>query len=137
MKNILGIAIVTAMLAAPVAVHAQGLVNGAQQGAEEGNEAAGPIGGIVGGAVGAATGTLGAILGADQSPRFEEYARGRHHRSYTYRHELRVGAMLPGTGIGYYDVPSEYGVQPGYRYTVLNGHTVLVNRNNRVVQIID
>mgnify|MGYP006170185469 FL=1 len=45
--------------------------------------------------------------------------------------------MLPEDGVVYREVPAEYGVQ-GYRYTVVNGRTVLVEpRTRRIVQIIN
>lgn len=48
-----------------------------------------------------------------------------------------VGGVLPEAGITYYDVPQTYGTTP-YRYTVVNGQTVLVEpRSRRVVQVID
>ena len=50
---------------------------------------------------------------------------------------FRSGTILPGTGVTYYDVPASYGVQ-GYRYTVVNDRTVLVDpATGRIVQIID
>ena len=46
-------------------------------------------------------------------------------------------AVLPETGVTYYDVPESYGPTP-YRYTVVNGATVLVEpRTRRVVQIVE
>ena len=43
----------------------------------------------------------------------------------------------PGRGVTYYDVPSEYGVH-GYRYTVVNDRTVLVDpATGRIVEVID
>ena len=56
MRKKFGIAMVVALLAAPVVVHAQGIIGGMQRGAAEGNYAAGPVGGVVGGAVGGAVG---------------------------------------------------------------------------------
>jgi hypothetical protein len=48
-----------------------------------------------------------------------------------------VGAVLPDSGITYYDVPADYDVT-GYRYTYVNDHAVLVDpQTRRVVQIID
>ena len=39
--------------------------------------------------------------------------------------------------MSYYDVPEEYGAR-GHRYTVVNGHTVLVERGTgRIVEIVD
>jgi hypothetical protein len=48
-----------------------------------------------------------------------------------------VGSELPGEGVTYYEVPSEYGVRD-YRYTVVNNQTVLVDpRTHRIVEIIN
>ena len=84
----------------------------------------GSVRGIVGGAVGAATGTVGGILGVDDRPRFRSYVRERNVRSYDYDGRVAVGSTLPSSGVTYYDVPSEYRVQPGYRYTVVNDRPV-------------
>ena len=43
MRMKFGIAVVAALLAAPVAVHAQGVIGGMQRGAAQGNYAAGPV----------------------------------------------------------------------------------------------
>ena len=118
--------------------HAQGTLQGATQGAEEGGRAAGPLGAIVGGAVGAATGTVEGILGVDDRPRFREYVVRERHPSYRYTDELRIGTVLPESGVTYYDVPAEYRAKPGYRYTYVNDRPVLVEpRTRRVVEIID
>ena len=70
-------------------------------------------------------------------PRFRGYVTGRHHPSYRYQNELRVGVDLPSSGVTYYEVPKEYGVTK-YRYTVVNDRTVLVDpETHRVVQIIE
>lgn len=139
MTNKLLLAAVTAaLLGLPMAAQAQGTVRGAQEGAEAGAAAAGPVGGIVGGAVGAATGTVGGILGVDERPRFRSYVRERGVRSYRYDGRVAVGTVLPDEGVTYYDVPSEYHVKPGYRYTVVNEHPVLVEpRTRRIVEVID
>jgi hypothetical protein len=132
-----GSMIVMAALALPIAAHAQGTVRGAQEGADQGNRAAGPIGAIVGGAVGAATGTVGGILGVDDRPRFREYVVRERVPSYRYDNDFRVGAVLPESGVTYYDVPPEYHVT-GYRYTYVNDHPVLVDpRTRRIVEIVD
>ncbi len=126
-----------ATLLIPAGAQAQGTVRGAEGGAEQGGQAAGPLGAIVGGAVGAAAGTVGGILGVDDRPRFREYVVGQHRPSYRYREELRVGAILPESGVTYYDVPAEYHA-PGYRYTYVNERPVLVEpRTRRIVEIIE
>lgn len=123
-----------AVLAMPLAAHAQ---SGAASGA-----ATGAVGGaIVGGPVGAAVGAVGgAIVGGiadDQRPRFREYVVRERPASYRYQEEVRVGAVLPSSGVRYYEVPAEYGVKQ-YRYTVVNDRTVLVDpSSHRIVQIIE
>jgi uncharacterized protein DUF1236 len=118
--------------------NAQGTVRGAAEGANEGGHAAGPVGAVVGGAIGAVTGTIGGILGVDDRPRFREYAVRERRPSYQYREEFRVGAVLPSSGVTYYDVPAEYHVGPGYRYTYVNEHPVIVEaRSGRIVEILD
>ena len=126
-----------AALLLPAAVMAQGTIPGAESGAREGGAVGGPIGAIVGGAVGAATGTVGGILGVDTRPRFREYAVRERHPSYTYREEVRVGAVLPEQGVTFYDAPPEYGLRE-HRYTVVNGRYVIVEpRSRRIVEIVD
>jgi hypothetical protein len=126
-----------ATLALPVVAQAQGTVRGAQEGAAQGARAAGPVGAVVGGTVGAAAGTVGGILGVEERPRFHEYVVHQRLPSYRYSDELRVGAVLPESGVVYYDVPADYHVT-GYRYTYVNEHAVLVDpRTHRIVEIID
>jgi hypothetical protein len=126
-----------ALLALPVAAQAQGTVRGMERGAAQGDRDAGPLGAAVGGAVGAVAGTVGGILGVEDRPRFREYVVRERHPSYRYDNDFRVGAMLPESGVIYYDVPAEYYLT-GYRYTYVNDHAVLVDpRTHRIVQIID
>src|SRR5882757_3349340 len=126
-----------ATLILPIAAQAQGTVRGAEEGAAAGGNAAGPLGAIVGGAVGAATGTVGGILGVDDRPRFREYVVRERVPSYRYDNDFRVGAVLPESGVTYYDVPPEYHVT-GYRYTYVNEHPVLVDpHTRRIVEIIE
>lgn len=116
--------------------YAQGTVRGAEEGAAAGGNAAGPLGAIVGGAVGAATGTVDGILGVDDRPRFREYVVREPRPSYRYSEDFRVGAVLPESGVTYYDVPAEYHARPGYVYTYVNGRPVLVERRSRRVMEI-
>jgi Protein of unknown function (DUF1236) len=135
-KLLIGAAALAAAL--PLAANAQGVIGGAERGAAEGGAAAGPVGAAVGGAVGAVTGGVAGVLGVDDRPRFREYVVRERVPSYTYREPLAVGAVLPDEGVRYYDVPAEYGRAHGYRYTVVNGRTVLVEpRTRRVIEVID
>ena len=136
-RRVIGITTLVAALAIPALVEAQGVPGGIERGAREGERAAGPIGAVVGGTIGGVVGGVAGVLGVDQRPRFRSYVVERRVPSYTYRDEVRVGAVLPEAGVTYYDVPPEYGVRD-YRYTVVNGRTVLVEpRTHRIVEIVE
>jgi hypothetical protein len=162
-RIILTSSLVAAISALPFASQAQilqGTQNGAEAGAAQGNAVGGPIGGLVGGAVGAgvgaatgavgtaagiaggavngATGIVGGIFGADERPRFHDYVEGENYPSYTYRKPLRVGVILPRSGVVYHEVPADYPSAHRYRYARVNDRTVVVDpRTRRVVDIID
>jgi uncharacterized protein YcfJ len=118
----------------PAAAFAQsaGTATGAATGAIGGAVVGGPVGAVVGGVAGAIVGGI-----ADQQqPQFRTYVTTQKASSYAYREEVRVGAVLPESGVTYYEVPAEYKVQ-GYRYTVVNNTPVLVEPSSRrIVQII-
>lgn len=103
--------------------------------------AAGAVGGaVVGGPVGAAVGAAGgAVVGAlseTNTPRFREYVVKEGKPSYAYMGDVVVGTVLPPAGVTFYEVPNEFGVQK-YRYTIVNGRTVLVDPQTRtIVQIV-
>jgi uncharacterized protein YcfJ len=132
--------VAVAVALAPFAALAQN-PQGAQGGAA-GGAAAGAVGGaVVGGPVGAVVGGVGgAVVGGiigDNTPRFKNYVTEQRVPSYTYQEEVRVGAVLPDRGVTYREVPAEYGVK-GYRYTVVNNRTVLVEPGTRkIVQVIE
>jgi len=127
-----------ALLALPMTAQAQGTVRGMERGAAQGERDAGPVGAVVGGAIGAVAGTVGGILGVEDRPRFRSYVVEQRVPSYRYESEFRVGAVLPDTGVTYYEVPAEYNVRGGYRYTYVNDRAVLVDpRTHQIVQIID
>lgn len=74
---------------------------------------------------------------ADQRPAFREYVVRERVPVFTVPDRIVVGTVLPEAGITYYDVPQTYGSTP-YRYTVVNGSTVLVEpRSRRIVQVVD
>jgi hypothetical protein len=76
-------------------------------------------------------------IAADQRPAFREYIVRERVPNYTIPDRVIVGGVLPETGVTYYDVPQTYGVTP-YRYTVVNGRTVLVEpRSRRIVQVVE
>jgi Protein of unknown function (DUF1236) len=138
MQKKFGIAVVTALLAWPVAAQAQGIPGGAERGAAEGSAVGGPVGGAVGGVVGGVAGGIGGLLGADQAPRFHDYVIREHRSAYRYSEDPQVGMILPPSVVVFYRVPREYGVSPAYRYTIINDHAVLVDpRTRKVVQVID
>ena len=118
--------------------HAQGVPDGAAHGARVGEHDAGPVGAIVGGVVGGIIGGVDGVLGVDDRPRFHRYVADRHYPSYEYSGEVRVGAVLPDGSVTYYEVPPQYSSAREYRYTIINGHTVLVDpRTHAIIQIVD
>jgi len=138
MQTKMGIAVIAGLLTLPFAAQAQGVISGSERGAADGGAAAGPVGAVVGGVVGGVTGGVAGVLGADEGPRFHDYVVHSHRSSYRYAEPVEVGTVLPEEGVSYYDVPSEYHVPRGYRYTIVNDRTVLVDpRTRRVVQVID
>ena len=117
MRNkILAIAAIAGAMSAPVAAQAQGVVT---------------TGVAPGGAV--VVEDVDGIA-VDQRPAFREYIIRERVPSYTIPDRVIVGGVLPETGVTYYDVPQTYGVTP-YRYTVVNGQTVLVDPGSETVVV--
>jgi hypothetical protein len=76
-------------------------------------------------------------IAVDQRPAFREYIIRERVPSYTIPDRVIVGGVLPEAGVTTYDVPQTYGATP-YRYTVVNGRTVLVEpRTRRIVQVVE
>ena len=118
MRNrILAVAAVAGALAAPVAAQAQSTVGVVRGGSV-----------VIGDSEG---------IAVDQRPAFREYIVRERVPNYTIQDRVIVGGVLPETGVTTYDVPQTYGVTP-YRYTVVNGQTVLVEpRSRRIMQVVD
>ena len=136
-RQLAGTAALVLAISLPIAAQAQGVPGGIERGARDGERAAGPVGAIVGGTIGGVVGGVAGILGADQAPRFRSYVVEQRHPSYQYREDVRTGVILPEDGVTYYEVPPDYGVR-GYRYTVVNGRTVLVEpQTRRIIQVIE
>ena len=77
------------------------------------------------------------VIAVEQRPAFREYVIRERVPTYTIPDRVVVGGVLPEAGVTFYDVPQTFGATP-YRYTVVNGETVLVEpRTRRIVQIID
>jgi len=76
-------------------------------------------------------------IAVDQRPAFREYIVRERVPTYTIPDRVIVGGVLPEAGVSYYDVPQTFGATP-YRYTVVNGQTVLVEpRSRRIVQVVE
>ena len=76
-------------------------------------------------------------IAVDQRPAFREYVVRERVPTYTIPDRVIVGGVLPESGVTTYDVPQTYGATP-YRYTVVNGQTVLVEpRTRRIVQVVE
>jgi hypothetical protein len=91
--------------------------------------------------------TVGVVRGGDpvavdgiaveQRSAFRDYVVRERVPTYTVPDRIVVGATLPDAGVTIYDVPQTFGATP-YRYTVVNGRTVLVEpRSRRIVQVIE
>jgi Protein of unknown function (DUF1236) len=116
-KMFLAAAAVASALSVPVAAQAQGTV------------------GVVGGNTVVIEQDGGII--AEQRPAFREYVVTQRVPAFTIPDRIVVGTVLPEAGVTYYDVPQRFGSTP-FRYTVVNGATVLVEpRSRRIVQVID
>jgi len=76
-------------------------------------------------------------IAVDRRPAFREYVVRERVPNYAIQDRVIVGGVLPEAGITYYDVPQTFGPTP-YRYTVVNGRTVLVEpRSRRIVQVVE
>ena len=77
------------------------------------------------------------VIAVEQRPAFREYIVRERVPDYSIPDRVIVGGVLPETGVTYYDVPQTFGATP-YRYTVVNGQTVVVEpRSRRIVQVVD
>lgn len=141
MKTFLKAGAVAGILALsfPMAAFAQqqqGVPPGVAAGAATGAVGGAIVGGPVGAAVGGIAGAVAGGIAESTRPQFREYVVTRGHRSHTVEGEIVVGTELPPT-VTYYEVPNRFGATE-YRYTVVNGRTVLVEpRSRRVVQVIE
>ncbi|MDO9297511.1 DUF1236 domain-containing protein [Bradyrhizobium sp.] len=120
MRNrILAVAAVIGAIGAPIATQAQ---SGITTGAARGNTV------VI---------TESDGISVDRRPAFREYVIRERVPTFTIPDRVVVGGVLPEAGITYYDVPQTFG-QTTYRYTVVNGQTVLVEpRTRRIVQVVD
>ncbi|MET3992191.1 hypothetical protein ABID65_003839 [Bradyrhizobium sp. S3.9.2] len=79
----------------------------------------------------------GPTIAVEQRPAFREYVVEQRVPAFRVPDRVVVGATLPESGVTYYDVPQRFGATT-YRYTVVNGATVLVEpRSRRVVEVMD
>lgn len=127
-----------AMLAAlaPAAAFAQNTGAGTAAGATTGAVGGAIVGGPVGAVVGGVTGAIVGGIADQQQPQFRQYVIQQDVPSYRYAEDIRVGAVLPESGVVYREVPAEYGAK-GYRYTIVNNTPVLVEPGTRrIIQVI-
>jgi hypothetical protein len=74
----------------------------------------------------------------EERPRFHEFVLRQHHIPFRHHEEVRIGVVLPEAGVTFYEVPTEYHVRPGYRYTIVNDRVVIVDpRTRRIEEIIE
>jgi hypothetical protein len=133
-SNLLAATAILALMGAPALAQSSG--GGAAAGAATGAVGGAVVGGPVGAVVGAGVGAIAGGLAEQQQPRFRQYVVTQGRPSYRVQEEVRVGAVLPASGVTYYEVPAEYGVQ-NYRYTIVNDQVVLVDPGSRrIVQVV-
>ncbi|MGV7219771.1 DUF1236 domain-containing protein [Bradyrhizobium sp. UFLA05-112] len=76
-------------------------------------------------------------IAVEQRPAFRDYVVEQRVPAFSVPDRVVVGTVLPETGITYYDVPQRFGPTT-YRYTVVNGETVLIEpRSRRIVEVLD
>jgi hypothetical protein len=126
MRNrILAVAAIAAAIGAPMAAQAQSEITTGV--VREGPVREGPV--VVNDEVEGIT--------VEHRPAFREYVVREHVPNYTIPDRVTVGGVLPEAGVTYYDVPQSFGVM-SYRYTVVNGQTVLVEpRSRRIMQVVE
>ena len=79
----------------------------------------------------------GPTIAVEQRPAFRDYVVEQRVPAFRIPDRVAVGATLPESGVTYYDVPQRFGATT-YRYTVVNGETVLVEpRSRRIVEVMD
>jgi len=109
-------------------------IKAAGGGAEERYRVAGPIGALFRDAVGRGVGRL---FDVDRRQRFRDYVAKQNHDSYAFGGQVAVGAVLPEQGVTFYEIPPDYDAR-GYKYTIVNGRTVIVDPQSRsIVLIVD
>jgi Protein of unknown function (DUF1236) len=113
-SRMLKVGVVLGALMLPVAAYPQ-MISGAI------------VGGVLGGPIGAVVGTM---VGGVNVALLGDYVSTHSVPVYVYNSDVAVGTELP-SGVAYYRVPPEY-LAPEY-YTVVNGHTVLVDPNTRKI----
>ncbi len=140
MRFLVSAASALAIAALSTAAHAQtanqnaGAGAGMATGAVTGAIVGGPVGAVVGGAIGA---VAGGALAAPQATQVQQYVVTRGTPSVRVQEQVVVGEALPRQ-VELYAIPADAGVQTQYRYSVVNGRTVLVDPQTRqIIRIIE
>jgi hypothetical protein len=129
-KRIVSFGAILAILALPLAVHAQPKDSSTTGAGVATSTAPRAV-------VGTPEGASGSVLSADQSAKVREYTTKEKKLSAKVTEKVAVGTVLP-TSVELYPLPADLGVKNDYRYGVVNEHTVLVEaKTHKVTQIID
>jgi uncharacterized protein YcfJ len=116
-----------------------GAISGGTAGAVGGALVGGPVGAAVGGVAGATAGAITGGAAASLSPEDRVYVRERvvtrQVPSVTYEGDVVVGRELPGT-VRYYDIEGNPRLS-NYRYTRVNDRYVIVDRSNRIIEVVE
>ena len=128
-KRTVSFGAILAILALPLAVHAQPTRGTAGAGAATGTATRT--------VAGAPEGAGGAVLAADQSTKVHEYVMKEKRPSVKVAQKVAIGTVLP-TSVELYRLPADLGSKSDYRYGVVNEHTVLVEaKTHKIAQIIN
>ncbi len=75
-------------------------------------------------------------LAADNTEKFQEYVNGEHRTNSATRVEPKVGVVVP-EDVKFFVIGPQWNMT-GYMYTLMNGKTVIVDRNTRkIVQVVN
>lgn len=111
-----------------------GAVGGAAAGAVGGALVGGPVGAAVGAIIGGAAGATAASITAPDRQYVVQYVEKHPNKNFRVTGDIVVGGRLP-PAVTLYEIEGRPSLAK-YRYTVINGRTVLVDPGNRQIVYI-
>jgi hypothetical protein len=81
------------------------------------------------------------IISPEVGVHFHDHVKVKKYKSHKWDGDAKVGVVITGDDVEYYDVPEEIIVeQPslrGHRYVYINEHIYVVNDDNEIVALVD